>query len=243
VVPVALGLARHVGCKRLNALAGLRRDDLESEQQLSVAVDNARFAADLAHDAGVEVLIEPINTIDNGPYLLPTAAAALLTPGAAPPPSKTWWRAAADPADPETVATMLGSLRTELERRQLAGDAANEPELVLVVSELADMRAYEELTHLLSHGHRFGVHVVAATCDGAVERDPLVDLHVAFEDAFQRREALVVRLHLGEETEPPRVHAENRNAECVHEPGGAQQRSVAADGDHTRSRTEGHHGS
>jgi DNA segregation ATPase FtsK/SpoIIIE-like protein len=85
-------------------------------------------------------------------------------------------RAVADPADPETVANMLGGLRTELERRQLGGDAGSEPELVLVASELADVRAYEDLTHLLSHGHRFGVHVVAATCDGAIEREPLVDL-------------------------------------------------------------------
>jgi hypothetical protein len=45
------------------------------------------------------------------------------------------------------------------------------------------VRASEDLTHLLSHGHRFGVHVVAATCDGDVEREPLVDLfssHLVF---------------------------------------------------------------
>jgi LysM repeat protein len=92
-------------------------------------------------------------------------------------------RAVADPADPETVAIMLGSVRTELERRQLAGDGGSQPELVLVASELADVRASEDLTHLLSHGHRFGVHVVAATCDGDVEREPLVDLfssHLVF---------------------------------------------------------------
>lgn len=76
-VPIALELARRVGCKRLNALAGLRRGGLEYEQQLAVAVENARWAADLALDAGVAVMIEPINTVDNGPYLLPTTSAAL----------------------------------------------------------------------------------------------------------------------------------------------------------------------
>jgi hydroxypyruvate isomerase len=76
-VPVAVELARRVGCKRLNALAGLRCDDLSVGRQIAMAIDNARFAADLAADAGVAVVIEPVNTIENGPYLLPTCASAL----------------------------------------------------------------------------------------------------------------------------------------------------------------------
>jgi hypothetical protein len=74
------------------------------------------------------------------------------------------------------VANVLRDLRTELERRQLVGYEAGAPELVLVVSELADIEAQEELTHLLSDGLRWGVRVFAATAQCDVERGPIVDL-------------------------------------------------------------------
>lgn len=92
-------------------------------------------------------------------------------------------RAVIVPTDAEAVAKMLATLRTEVERRQLAGAVANEPQLVLVASELADICTYEDLTYLLSHGLQFGVRVVGATADSAVERGPLIDLfdsHLVF---------------------------------------------------------------
>jgi hydroxypyruvate isomerase len=75
-VPVALGLAAALGCTRLNALAGLRMPDLPLDEQLALARENVRFAADRAAEIGAEVLIEAVNTIENGPYLLPTTRAA-----------------------------------------------------------------------------------------------------------------------------------------------------------------------
>ena len=53
-VPVALDLARSLGCRRLNALVGHEIEDLEREEQLALAHDNVRFAADAAaeHDIG-----------------------------------------------------------------------------------------------------------------------------------------------------------------------------------------------
>jgi hydroxypyruvate isomerase len=69
-VPVALALAEAVGCTRLNALAGHERPDLDRREQLALARDNVRFAADAAAAQGAEVLIEAVNTIENGPYLL-----------------------------------------------------------------------------------------------------------------------------------------------------------------------------
>jgi hydroxypyruvate isomerase len=76
-VPVALGLAEAVGCRRLNLLVGLAIDGLGRELQLGLARENVRFAADAAAGIGAGVLIEPINALENGPYLLPTVAEAL----------------------------------------------------------------------------------------------------------------------------------------------------------------------
>jgi hydroxypyruvate isomerase len=75
-VPVALELARDVGCTKLNALAGHELPGLERAAQLELARENVRFAADAAGEQGAEVLIEAVNTIENGPYLLSRTAEA-----------------------------------------------------------------------------------------------------------------------------------------------------------------------
>jgi hydroxypyruvate isomerase len=75
-VPVALELARSVGCTRLNALMGLDLDNVDTEEQLELARDNVGWAADQAAEHGIDVLIEAVNTFENGPYLLSTTAAA-----------------------------------------------------------------------------------------------------------------------------------------------------------------------
>ncbi len=75
-VPVALELARSVGCPRLNSLAGLRLDGVDIGEQLELAADNVGWAADQAAEHGIEVMIEAVNTFENGPYLLPTTNAA-----------------------------------------------------------------------------------------------------------------------------------------------------------------------
>jgi hydroxypyruvate isomerase len=75
-VPVALELARSVGCPRLNALMGLELDGVEPEEQLELARENIAWAADQASEHGIEVMIEAVNTFENGPYLLYTTQAA-----------------------------------------------------------------------------------------------------------------------------------------------------------------------
>jgi hydroxypyruvate isomerase len=75
-VPAALRIAAECGCPRLNLLIGLRRDRYRLEEQLACARDNVAWAADQAAQAGCEVMIEAINPMDNGPYLLTTTAAA-----------------------------------------------------------------------------------------------------------------------------------------------------------------------
>ncbi|HEX2193096.1 MAG TPA: TIM barrel protein [Acidimicrobiales bacterium] len=75
-VPVALELARSVGCPRLNALLGLELDGMEREEQLELAKQNIAWAAEKAAQHDIEVMIEAVNTFENGPYLLSTTKAA-----------------------------------------------------------------------------------------------------------------------------------------------------------------------
>ena len=72
----ALEFADSVGCRRINALAGKRDDEFESDVQDDVLRGNVRWAADAAAGHGVDVMIEPLNTAENGACLIPTAAAA-----------------------------------------------------------------------------------------------------------------------------------------------------------------------
>jgi hydroxypyruvate isomerase len=74
-VPVALELAEKLGCRKLNALVGLDKGDRDG--RLSLAADNIAWAADQAAQIGAEVLIEAVNTFENGPYLIPTTRDAL----------------------------------------------------------------------------------------------------------------------------------------------------------------------
>jgi hydroxypyruvate isomerase len=75
-VPVALELARSVGCPRLNALMGLELDGMDREEQLGLARENVAWASEQAAEHGIEVMIEAVNTFENGPYLLSTTKAA-----------------------------------------------------------------------------------------------------------------------------------------------------------------------
>ena len=71
-VPVALELAERLGCTRLNALVGHRLEGMDREEQFALARENVAWAADRASRHGAEVMIEAVNTFENGPYLLHT---------------------------------------------------------------------------------------------------------------------------------------------------------------------------
>lgn len=75
-VPVALELARKLGCPRLNALVGHHPEDGDPSERIELARDNVRWAADQAAEHGIEVMVEAVNTFENGPYLLSTTAQA-----------------------------------------------------------------------------------------------------------------------------------------------------------------------
>ena len=69
-VPIALELARSLGCRRLNVLVGHEEEGMDREEQLTLARGNVGFAAGRATEHGVEVVVEAVNTFENGPYLL-----------------------------------------------------------------------------------------------------------------------------------------------------------------------------
>src|SRR4051794_6727773 len=75
-VPVALDLARRIGCERLNALVGVQRAPGERDVQLRLAAENVAWAADQAAPLGIDITIEAVNTFENGPYLLSTTRAS-----------------------------------------------------------------------------------------------------------------------------------------------------------------------
>jgi len=76
-VPAALELARSLGCRRLNALVGHEIEGIEREEQFTLVRENVRYAADAAREHGVEIMVEAVNTFENGPYLLWTTRQAV----------------------------------------------------------------------------------------------------------------------------------------------------------------------
>jgi hydroxypyruvate isomerase len=76
-VPVALEFAVRIGCTRLNALVGVRLPEVERETQLQLARENVAWAAERARALGASIMIEAINSYENGPYLLDTSAKAV----------------------------------------------------------------------------------------------------------------------------------------------------------------------
>jgi hydroxypyruvate isomerase len=76
-VPVALELARSVGCRKMNVLLGHEKPGMDREEQLALARRNVRLAADEAEKSGVSVVVEAVNTFENGPYLISTTREAV----------------------------------------------------------------------------------------------------------------------------------------------------------------------
>jgi hydroxypyruvate isomerase len=77
-VPVALDLARALGCENMNVLVGHEIPGLDREEELALARENVRFAAEKAEEADVTVMVEAVNTFENGPYLLYTTEQAVV---------------------------------------------------------------------------------------------------------------------------------------------------------------------
>jgi len=73
----ALEVADRLKCQRLNVLAGNRLSAFEHAAQIDCVVGNLMWAAPQAADAGVTLMIEPLNAIDRPDYLIHTTVAAM----------------------------------------------------------------------------------------------------------------------------------------------------------------------
>lgn len=73
----ALEAARRLDCGRLNMMIGQRVAAIEPEAQIACAVENLSWAAPQAAEAGVTLLIEPLNPTDFPNYLVQDTATAL----------------------------------------------------------------------------------------------------------------------------------------------------------------------
>jgi hydroxypyruvate isomerase len=76
-LPVAIGLAIELGCRKLNALAGNAASVGTRETQLEVLVEGLAEAAEMAAPAGICVMLEALNPVDFPSYLVLDSATAL----------------------------------------------------------------------------------------------------------------------------------------------------------------------
>ena len=69
-VEATVAYANKLKCKRLHCVAGLSPDKAPMRAVETCFVDNVLFAADACAQAGIEVMIEPINTMDMPGFFL-----------------------------------------------------------------------------------------------------------------------------------------------------------------------------
>ena len=60
----AIEYAQALGCNQVNCLAGIRPSQVDPGLARETYIRNLQFAAPLLHDAGIKLLIEPVNTRD-----------------------------------------------------------------------------------------------------------------------------------------------------------------------------------
>jgi hydroxypyruvate isomerase len=76
-VGLAIDYAQALGCRRLNCLAGIAPADCSASRAREILIENLRFAAAVTQRAGIELVMEPLNTRDNPGYLIATTRAGL----------------------------------------------------------------------------------------------------------------------------------------------------------------------
>jgi hydroxypyruvate isomerase len=70
-VALAIEYARALGTRQLNVIAGKAMPGEDRDLLRATLVDNLRYAARAAHEAGLALLVEPINSVDQPGYFLP----------------------------------------------------------------------------------------------------------------------------------------------------------------------------
>ncbi|MCO5065649.1 MAG: hydroxypyruvate isomerase [Rhizobiaceae bacterium] len=76
-VDTAITYAKALGCNQVNCLAGIAPAGIDASLLENVFVENLRYAAPRLKEAGIRLLIEPINTLDIPGFFLRTSRQAL----------------------------------------------------------------------------------------------------------------------------------------------------------------------
>jgi hydroxypyruvate isomerase len=76
-VDTAIAYAKALGCCRLNCLAGIPSSAVSQVIAEQTLIRNLRHAAEQTQCAGIELVIEPLNTQDNPGFMISTSAQAL----------------------------------------------------------------------------------------------------------------------------------------------------------------------
>jgi hydroxypyruvate isomerase len=76
-VGLAIEYAQALGCPRLNCLAGIAPAGVTAAQARRALIENLRFAAAATRRAGIELVLEPINTRDVPGFFISTPRAGL----------------------------------------------------------------------------------------------------------------------------------------------------------------------
>jgi hydroxypyruvate isomerase len=76
-VGTAIDYATALDCKQVNCLAGIAPPGVEQDKIRETFVANVRFAADRLQEAGITLLIEPVNTLDIPGFYLNRTTQAL----------------------------------------------------------------------------------------------------------------------------------------------------------------------
>jgi hydroxypyruvate isomerase len=79
-VPLAIRYARALGCPKMNCIAGTVKPGEDRAALRATLVDNLRFAAREFKAAGLDLVIEPLNTVDVPTFFMPRSpdAAAII---------------------------------------------------------------------------------------------------------------------------------------------------------------------
>ncbi len=75
-VTETVAIARELDCRQLNCPVGYRRNDCPQAEQHRCLVDNLRWAAEYTAQAGITLLVEPLNPVTHPGYALTTTAQA-----------------------------------------------------------------------------------------------------------------------------------------------------------------------
>jgi hydroxypyruvate isomerase len=121
-VDQALGYAAALKCPRVHVMAGRMPPDADRAHYEAVYVENLRFAARAAASAGITLLLEPLNLVDNPGYFLtgsPQAAAIIAAVGA--PNLKIQFDIYHQQMAHGAIATTLGEHYSLVGHAQIAG--------------------------------------------------------------------------------------------------------------------------